>query len=431
MVFRHAKCVITAGLAGALITSGTAQCQELIAATQTSTQAPQSLNLEQFKQELESQTRALAAQQRTLEEQEKKLAAQKRELTEALRRMEALQAQLGETPKASAPAKVAQAEPSPAQPVGQRPQPTETVPPPVAPIFEQPGVLTQRGKFVLEPSLMYSYSSTYRVALVGYTIIPAINIGLIDIRGVNDSSWIGALTARYGITNRLEVEAKVPYVYRTEAATTRPVAVASTQDSVFDTSGKDMGDVEVAARYQINESTGDNPYYIAGLRVKARNGKDPFSVPYLDMGSNGQLPSELPTGSGFWAVQPSLSVIYPTDPAVFFGGANVSWNIDRDVGGGRGKVHPGNALGMNFGMGLALNEKASFSIGYEHTWVGKPSASGGSLLFPAATSTQLSSLLFGYAYRVSNMTSINTSVGAGLTRDTPGVQVMLRVPITF
>jgi len=210
------------------------------------------------------------------------------------------------------------------------------------------------------------------------------------------------------------------------------LAVGSTQESVFDTNGKGIGDVEVAARYQINESTGDNPYYIAGLRVKARNGKDSFSVPYsTPSAGSGQLPSELPTGSGFWSIQPSLSVIYPTDPAVFFGGVNVSWNIDRDVGGGRGKVHPGNALGMNFGMGLALNEKASSSLGYEHTWVGKPSASGGSLLFPAATSTQLSSLLFGYSYRVSDVTSVNLSVGAGLTRDAPDAQVMLRVPITF
>lgn len=427
MVFKHVKCVMAASLAGVLITSGSAHCQEPIPASLSGTQ-PQ--DLEQIRQALESQTKMLAAQQRTLEEQEKKLAVQKRELADALRRMEALQAQLGETPKANIAAKVAQAVPSPAQPVGQRPQPTEIVAPTVAPIFEQPGVLTQRGKFVLEPSLLYSYSSTYRVALVGYTIIPAINIGLIDIRGVNDSSWIAALTGRYGITNRLEIEAKIPYAYRTEAAVTRPAAVGSTQESVFNTSGNNWGDVEVAARYQINESTGDNPYYIAGLRVKARNGKDSFSVPYESL-SGGQLPTELPTGSGFWAIQPSLSVIYPTDPAVFFGGANISWNIDRDVGEGRGKVHPGNALGMNFGMGLALNEKASFSVGYEHTWVGKPSATGGSLLFPAATSTQLSSLLFGYSYRVSNATSLNMSVGAGLTRDTPGVQVMVRVPVTF
>lgn len=47
----------------------------------------------------------------------------------------------------------------PDQPVGQAPV-AETRPPPVAPIFEQPGVLTPRGKFVLEPSFQFGYSST-------------------------------------------------------------------------------------------------------------------------------------------------------------------------------------------------------------------------------------------------------------------------------
>jgi hypothetical protein len=37
----------------------------------------------------------------------------------------------------------------------------------VAPLFEQPGVLTPRGKFVLEPSLQFGYSSSNRVVLVG------------------------------------------------------------------------------------------------------------------------------------------------------------------------------------------------------------------------------------------------------------------------
>lgn len=427
MVRRHIKRFASAGFVGALIAAGQAQCQETEKTPPPSEQAGH-LDLEQFKQELEAQTTALTAQRRVLEEQEKQLAAQKRELDESRHRLEALQTKIyGSDAKM-----VSQSEPSPTRPVGQAPQITsQSAPPPVVPIFEQPGVLTQRGKFILEPSLQYSYSSSYRVALLGYTIIPAITIGLIDIRGVNDSTWISALTARYGVTNRFELEFKVPYVYRSESAVTRPYGGGSTQDSVFDTSGKGLGDVEIAGRYQINESTGDSPYYIAGVRLKARNGKDPFSIAYSTLPGGGQMASELPTGSGFVAFQPSLSIIYPTDPAVFFGGVNFVKNFDRDVGGGQGRIHSGDAVGLNFGMGLALNEKASFSVGVEYTRVGKPSATGGSLLFPAATSTQLATLLFGYAYRFSPSTTVNFSVGAGLTPDSPGVQLMLRIPITF
>ena len=68
--------------------------------------------------------------------------------------------------------------------------PSDNRPPAIAPIFDQPGVLTPRGKFVLEPSYQFGYSSTDRVALIGYTIIPALLIGLIDVREVSARSVI-------------------------------------------------------------------------------------------------------------------------------------------------------------------------------------------------------------------------------------------------
>lgn len=42
----------------------------------------------------------------------------------------------------------------------------------VAQIFEQPGVLTPRGKLTLEPGLQYGYSSSNRISLVGYSSRP-------------------------------------------------------------------------------------------------------------------------------------------------------------------------------------------------------------------------------------------------------------------
>ena len=94
-------------------------------------------------------------------------------------------------------------------PVGQSPV-SEGRPPEIAPIFEQPGVLTQPGQYVLEPSLQYGYSSNNRVALVGYTVIPALLIGLIDVREVKRNTVTGALAARFGVTKRLELEVRAP-----------------------------------------------------------------------------------------------------------------------------------------------------------------------------------------------------------------------------
>ncbi|MGB7503668.1 MAG: acetate kinase, partial [Azonexus sp.] len=80
----------------------------------------------------------------------------------------------------------------------------------VAQIFEQPGVLTPAGQFSFEAGLQYAYSSNNRVSIVGYTIIPAITIGVIDVREVKRNTFIGTATGRWGVTNRLELEAKVP-----------------------------------------------------------------------------------------------------------------------------------------------------------------------------------------------------------------------------
>jgi hypothetical protein len=43
----------------------------------------------------------------------------------------------------------------------------------------------------------------------------------------------------------------------------------------------------------------------------------------------------------------------------------------------------------------------------------------------------LGTLLVGYSYRLTPRTTVNLSIGAGLTRDTPDVTFTLRVPISF
>src|SRR5690606_35680027 len=122
--------------------------------------------------------------------------------------------------------------------VGRAPEtPPETRPAEIPALVDIRGVLTPRNQLILEPSLQYSHATNNRVALVGFTVIPAITIGLIDVRSVNRDIFIAQLAARYGVTNRFEVEAKLPYVYRHDSNLTRPLATPSTADSVFEASG--------------------------------------------------------------------------------------------------------------------------------------------------------------------------------------------------
>ena len=340
--------------------------------------------------------------------------------------------------------------PVPAQPAAQaqaqntsRQQPNR--PPEVAPIGDQPGVLTAPGTYVLEPSMQYGYSSSNRVALVGYTVIPALLIGLVDVREIKRNTFTTAITGRTGLSNRMEVEVKVPYVYRSDATVSREIFTGTAVERVFDTTGKGMGDVEVAGRYQLNNGGADKGYYIAGLRYKSRTGRDPFEVVTdCDRRCIGEnvtgtgLPLDLPTGSGFHSLQATLTWLYPSDPAVFFGNLSYVHNFKRDdvtrlVRNGEreplGSLQPGAVLGFNFGMGLALNDKASLSLGYDHSTIGRMRQNGATSI--GSVRTQLGTLLLGYSYRLSPKRSLNIAVGAGVTRDTPDVTLTLRLPMTF
>ncbi|WP_374360534.1 acetate kinase [Pseudoduganella danionis] len=317
--------------------------------------------------------------------------------------------------------------------------------PAVAPLFEQPGVLTPRGQIIVEPSAQFGYSSSNRVVLVGYTIIPALLIGLVDVREVKRNTVTGALTLRYGLGRRAEVELKLPYVYRSDSTVSRELFTGTGVDKVFETSGKGVGDAELAARYQLNQGGNDSPYYVAGLRFKSRTGRDPFSVVTdctrrcvgTDATGTG-LPLDLPTGSGFYAIQPSLTWLYASDPAILFGGVSYLYNfkrhnVNRRVLAGEmeplGTVAPGGVFGFNFGLGLALNDKALISFGYDHSSIARTRQNG--LPVPGSVRTQLGTLLMGLSYRLSAKRSINVAIGAGLTRDTPDVQLSVRMPISF
>jgi len=286
----------------------------------------------------EQYKKLIAEQQKEFEKQRQIIAEQGKALEQLKLRLDALTNQAPENKQApiqqasNKPQIVAAKnnnEPStssnklPSKPVGQAPPGTTDKPrPPEIPRLSDTvgGVLTRKGNIVVEPSLYYAYTSNDRVFLDAFTFLPAIAIGLIDLRSVKRHSFIGTLGARYGVTDRLELEFRLPYVYRNDTQRSRPVSIGAGVDETFNASGNDIGDLEFAGRYQLNSGAGGWPILVGNVVATAPTGKSPFDIKFVQaQGVPGAtFPTELPTGAGYFSFQPSITALYPTDPAVFF-----------------------------------------------------------------------------------------------------------------
>jgi len=387
----------------------------------------------------------IAEQQKEFQIQRQIIAEQGKELERLKLRLDALANQAAENKAAptqvSNKPQIASAknnnEPSvspnklPSKPVGQAPPgATEKPRPPEIPRLSDTvgGVLTRKGKIVVEPSLYYAYTSNDRVFLDAFTFLPAIAIGLIDLRSVKRHNFIGALGARYGITDRLEVEFRFPYVYRDDTQRSRPISIGAGIDETFNATGSGIGDLEFASRYQLNSGVGGWPIFVGNIVATAPTGKSPFDVVSAQaQGVPGAtFPTELPTGAGYYSFQPSVTALYPTDPAVFFG--NLSYSYNAETGTNFGKIDPGDTLGLSFGMGFGINERSSYSLGYSHKHVFDSQIDGRTI---SGSTLDIGQLLVGYSFKYSKRTTFNLSLGIGTTTDSQDVTLNFRLPMTF
>lgn len=328
----------------------------------------------------------------------------------------------------------AQAQAAQAQaPVGEA-TPQEQQPPEVTLLAERGGVLTSAGTLVVEPSIEFSKTSSNRLNFRGISIVEGVLVGIIEAFDADRDTVTAALTLRYGVTDRFEVEVKVPYRYRNDRTSFR-VEKLDEDLPVRDLADHGIGDVEVAAHYQINRGRDGWPFFIANLRFKSTTGTGPFDVSRDEDGA----PTELPMGSGFYGVEPSITVLFPTDPAVLFANVGYLMNIEDDVnasvgGSVLGTVDPGDSLGISFGVGFSLNEELSLSLGYQHDFVGGTTTE---LTDDTGTRTvesntlSVGSFLFGVSYRLNDWLGFNLTTQIGATTDAPDVSLLLRVPIAL
>ncbi|MBL8545138.1 MAG: hypothetical protein JNL81_01665 [Hyphomonadaceae bacterium] len=315
---------------------------------------------------------------------------------------------------------------APQGPVGEAP-PESTQTSTVDALPEGQNALLGRGRLVIEPSFEFSRSSGNRLVFRGVVPITGIQIGLIEADDAARNTLSASVAVRYALTDRLEVEARVPYIYRDDRVTTLSQN-STTTTRTFNLSGSDIGDVELSARYQLTQGRNGAPIFVAGARVKSNTGSGPFDVERDAQG----VAAELATGSGFWAVQGNVSMLYPTDPAVIFANLSYMYNmpetVDRTYGTVTvGEVDPGDSIGFGFGFGFAMNPRFSTSLGYSHSYV-LPTETELNGAVQESTELQVGSMQVGLSYRVSERLTLSTGVDFGVTEDAPDVRVSFRAP---
>lgn len=388
--------------------------------------------LERLERLLEHQQRRLEHQAAVIAEQEQRL-QQQRQTLDTLNR-QALPAAGLEQRRAAGPGPVAAApapaESPPSRPVGTAPPASEPAAPQVRAIPELGGVLTPRGKLILEPALQFSNSQINRLTFIGVEILEAFQIGLLEAVDVDRDFFSASLTGRYGLTDRLELEAKLPYLYRKDR---RVATIPDVDGEAFSRTldGDGIGDLELALHYQLGWRWPANMYYVGNLRYKSVSGRGPFEV---DRNAEG-IETELATGSGFHAVEPSLTLLYPSDPAVFFANLGYLWNIEDDVDKTFaqqtiGKVDPGDAIRLSFGMGYAVNPRASFTLGYKHDFIQETDTEINGVRL-STSSLDVGAMLLGYGFQLTDQAAVNLNLELGVTADAPDVVMTLRLPYTF
>jgi hypothetical protein len=303
------------------------------------------------------------------------------------------------------------------------------------------GVLTPKGKLVLEPSMGYAYSSVNRVSIEGFTILPALLVGLIDVMEADRHTYSTSLSARYGVTPRFEMELRGSYLQRHDATRSREFLTDSVETSLFYSKGEGPGDYELGMRYQFKRRKPTSPYIVGNLRFKAANGTDPFELATQSTLAGGpQFSSVLPTGSGFRSVSPSLTFIYPTDPVAFFGSVGYVWTEEDDKGItydekgnalGFGLVDPGDATRLSFGLGLGLNDRSSMSISYQLDRFSKTFIETAATQEIIGSDVTVGKLLVGYSLKTPKGLPLNLAVGIGTTGDASDTDLTFRMPFTF
>lgn len=293
-------------------------------------------------------------------------------------------------------------------------------------LLERGAILLRRGTLQVEPSIDFTHFSANRVAINGFTIFEAIVIGTIRVDDLNRDIVTGAVTTRYGITDRIQLDLRVPGVYRKDSE----ILGVGTPDIIERIiSGFGLGDLEVALSVQPLIGGGGVPDIIVRVQGRFPTGRHSFEIATEPVGAGGEVRLvEPPTGSGFYAAGATATLVWTIDPVVMFLGGGYTVNFPRNFGGGFGLIQPGNTVEFFAGLNLAINDRVAINFSFVDQITRSTSQNG---VTQPGTSFNDARLTIGTSIGLSSKISLLASASIGLTEESPDFQVTVSLPMTF
>lgn len=306
---------------------------------------------------------------------------------------------------------------------------------------EQQGRFGQRLGFDL--GLGYTHFDSARISLNGFLALDAIFLGTISLDQVKSEIFTVDATIRYGITDRLFVDANLPFLYRTSnfrSGGTGGSASALVEQTVRDSG---IGDFSIGASYRVVAETLRRPDVVVSARVKFPTGRHPFGVEFdevVNSEGNLQVPQNLATGTGVYGASLGVAVLKTIDPLVVFGNVTYFRNFARDFsdidegpGDIPGRIEIGDAWQLGAGLAFALNDKSSISMSYSQRVIARTQITpeGQDPRTVVGSQANVGIANFGATFTLGPRLALVANLGVGLTDDSPNMAFNIRLPFRF
>lgn len=272
--------------------------------------------------------------------------------------------------------------------------------------------LIRKGKVQLNYQVDYAYIGQEKIN----ADLSSGSATLFSIENTSSHTITNTLMADYGVLNNLSANVTMPFISR--------YSDAAGYSGVSHT----IGDLGLGVRWQPLASKRDETTFTVTGGARLATGTSPFKV---------DANKGLATGSGINMFNAGVNMTRIADPVALFGSLNLGYGLKAKHlsqvlnGAVLREVKPGPSFGFGVGFAYALSYKITTSFSFQEMISARST-----LTFDEGrtgrTGTQAAGVLsIGAGYRISPKTTVNVTVGAGLTAAAPNMSLTVGVPLAL